>query len=159
MSKRKKLIVIGRSDKIDLPELELYDIAAKIDSGAFTSTIHCHNIREIKTKTETTITFNLLDPSHSDYNEKEFILKNYTKKTVKSSTGHVEDRYIIQTTAQLFNKNYPIELSLSDRKDMKFPILIGRKLLINHFVIDVAKNNLSFKLKTGKIKKLKVYSR
>lgn len=159
MSKRKKLIVIGRSDKIDLPELELYDIEAKIDSGAFTSTIHCHNIREVKRKTETAIAFNLLDPSHPEYNEKEFILKNYTKKTVKSSTGHTEDRYIIQTTVQLFNKNYPIELSLSDRKDMKFPILIGRKLLINHFVIDVAKNNLSFKLKTGKTKKLKMYSR
>jgi len=97
MSKRKKLIVIGRSDVVDLPK-------------------------------KTVIAFNLLDPSHPEYNEKEFIIKKYTKTTVKSSTGHTEDRYVIETNIQIFNKIYPIELSLSDRKDMKFPILIGRKL-------------------------------
>lgn len=151
--------MIGRSDIIDLPELELSDIEAKIDSGAFTSTIHCHNIRELKKGKKTVIAFNLLDPSHPEYNEKEFILKKYNKKVVKSSTGHSEDRYIIETTIQLFNKTYPIELSLSDRKDMKFPILIGRKLLMGNFIIDVSRINLSFDLKTGKTKKLKVMYR
>lgn len=159
MSKRKKLIVIGRSDVIDLPELELNDIEAKIDTGAFTSAIHCHNIREQKKGKKTVIAFNLLDPSHPDYNEKEFIIKKYTKKTVKSSTGHTEDRYVIQTPIQIFNKMYSIELSLSDRKDMKFPILIGRKLLMNNFIVDVSRINLSFDLKTGKTKKLKVMYR
>jgi len=148
MQKEEKLIVIGRFDVIDLPELGLYNIEAKIDTGAFTSSIHCHNIREIKTKKGTAIAFNLLDPTHSEYNEKEFILKNYHKKTVKSSTGHAEDRYVVETKIRLFDKTYPIELSLTDRKDMKFPILLGRKLLANKFIVDVSKVNISANLKT-----------
>ncbi len=150
MKKEEELIVIGRSDVVDLPELELYNIEAKIDTGAFTSAIHCHNIREIKTKKGTAIAFNLLDPSHPEYNEKEFILKKYDKKTVKSSTGHAEDRYVVKTKIKLFDKVYPIKLSLTDRKDMKFPILIGRKLLMNKFIVDVSKVNVSANLKAVK---------
>ena len=80
MEKEGELIVIGRSDLVDLPKLDLYNIEAKIDTGAFTSAIHCHNIRKVKTKKGRAIAFNLLDPSHPEYNEKEFILKNYEEK-------------------------------------------------------------------------------
>lgn len=141
-------ITIGRTDKADFPELSLSDIDVKIDSGAFTSSIHCSNIIETSdTAGAPIIKFTLLDPEHSFYNNKEFTSKNYASKIVKSSNGISEKRFMIHTEIIIFNETFPIYLTLSERKDMKFPILLGRKFLNKKFVIDTVKKNLSHKLK------------
>ena len=78
---------IGRVDKADFPELSLIEIDVKIDSGAYTSSIHCANIEEINVNGEKIIKFTLLDPEHPLYNNKEFSTKKYTSKAVKSVSG------------------------------------------------------------------------
>lgn len=143
-------LTIGRVDKADFPELSLLDIDIKIDSGAYTSSIHCSNIKEISLDGNPFLKFTLLDPEHEFYNNKEFTFKNYTSKIVKSSNGIAEQRFMIQTTIFIFNESFPIYLTLSERKDMKFPILLGRKFLNKKFIIDTAKKNISHKLKTNK---------
>jgi len=150
-------IIIGRKDKADFPELILTNINCKIDTGAYTSSIHCHHIKECIINNEKYIEFCLLDPSHSKYKNKKFKVKNYKKKRIKNSSGKSEQRFIIETIIVIFNNEYPIELSLSERSDMKHPILIGRKLLDGRFIVDTSKYNLSFRLKQKKkiIKKLK----
>ena len=140
-------ITSGRVDKADFPELSLSEIDLKVDSGAYTSSIHCSNIKEIVLNDESLIQFTLLDPEHPFYNNKEFTFKNYSSKIVKSSNGISEKRFMIQTEIIIFNTTFPIYLTLSERKDMKFPILLGRKFLNKKFVIDTAKKNLSYKLK------------
>jgi hypothetical protein len=140
-------IIIGRTDKADFPKLALREIDVKIDSGAYTSSIHCSDINELIIDNESFIKFTLLDPEHSCYNQKEFRFKNYTSKIVKSSNGISETRFMIQTEIIIFNTTFPIYLTLSERKDMKFPVLLGRKFLNKKFVIDTAKKNLSNKLK------------
>ena len=140
-------ITIGRTDKADFPELSLSEIDLKIDSGAYTSSIHCSNINKITVNGVSLIQFTLLDPEHSFYNNKEFTFKNYASKIVKSSNGVSEMRFMILTEIFIFNKNFPIYLTLSERKDMKFPILLGRKFLNKKFVIDTTMKNLSHKLK------------
>jgi hypothetical protein len=141
------ILTIGRVDKADFPELSLLDIDIKIDSGAYTSSIHCTNIKEISVDGNQLLKFTLLDPEHEFYNDKEFTFKNYTSKIVKSSNGIAEQRFMIQTTIFIFNESFPIYLTLSERKDMKFPILIGRKFLNKKFIINTAKKNISHKLK------------
>ncbi|MGJ8745979.1 ATP-dependent zinc protease family protein [Polaribacter sp.] len=138
---------IGRIDKADFPELHLIDIDLKVDSGAYTSSIHCSNIEEIEVNGKKIIRFTLLDPEHEFYNNKEFSTKNYASKLVKSSNGISEKRFLIETEIVIFNTTMPIHLTLSERKDMKFPILLGRKFLNKRFVIDTSKKDLSFKLK------------
>ena len=140
-------ITIGRVDKADFPELSLLDIDLKIDSGAYTSSIHCANIEEISVNGEKSIKFTLLDPEHPLYNNKEFSTKKYTSKAVKSSNGISEERFLIETEIFIFNQLFPIHLTLTERKDMKFPILLGRKFLNKKFIIDTAKKNISHKLK------------
>lgn len=140
-------ITIGRTDKADFPEFGLEDIDVKIDSGAYTSSIHCSNIEEIIIDGESFIKFVLLDPEHSSYNNKEFSTSNYASKIVKSSNGISEERFMILTEINIFNSCFPIHLTLSKRKDMKFPILLGRKFLNKRFLIDTAKKNVSYKLK------------
>ncbi len=139
----KKKITIGRKDKIDFPELGLFDIDAKVDTGAYTSAIHCHNIEIIETENASKVRFNLLDPSHPDYDEKEFLLPVHQQKEVKSSSGTAEARIFIKTKIMLFGSMMDIELSLTDRSDMKFPVLLGRKLLHGKFIVDVTKRDLS----------------
>lgn len=140
-------ITIGRTDIADFPELSLKAIDVKIDSGAYTSSIHCYDIKEFKINNESFIKFTLLDPEHSFYNHKEFSYRNYTSKIIKSSNGISEKRFMIYTEIVIFNTTFPIYLTLSERKEMKFPVLLGRKFLNKKFVIDTAKKNLSNKLK------------
>ena len=144
---------IGRIDKADFPELELKQIDIKIDSGAYTSSIHCDDIEERTIEGNTCICFKLLDSSHPEYNNKRYTFKNYRKKMVKNSFGVSEERYMITTTIELFDEIYSSEFTLSERGEMKYPVLIGRKLLNKKFIIDPGRTNLSYKYKLKKEKK------
>ena len=144
-------LTIGRIDKVDFPEFLLEEIEVKIDSGAYTSSIHCSDIKEIEENGESYLKFTLLDPKHAAYNNKEFSTKNYSSKMVKSSNGIAEERFMILTEIIIFNVSFPIHLTLSERKEMKFPVLLGRKFLNQKFVIDTTKTNLSHKLKHKQI--------
>lgn len=135
---------IGRIDKADFPLLGLEDVDVKIDTGAYTSTIHCKNVKV----EDNYLKCNFLDEEHPDYHEKEIVFDNYDVKVVKSSNGQTQARYRILTEILLFGKTYPIFLTLSDRDDMKFPVLLGRKFLTKRFIVDINKTNLSYKLKS-----------
>tara|TARA_R110001583_G_scaffold33438_4_gene112932 strand:- start:25348 stop:25791 length:444 start_codon:yes stop_codon:yes gene_type:complete len=144
--------IIGRVDKLDFPELDLRNIDIKVDTGAYTSSIHSHHIREIELNGEKYIVFKLLDSSHPKYNSRLFKVKNYEVKSIKSSFGDVEQRFIINTKIVIFEQEYSIQLSLSERSDMKFPILIGRRFLNKRFIVDTSLKNISFNQKPKKIK-------
>ncbi len=141
MEKEKK--IIGRIDKVDFPLLSIADIDAKIDTGAYTSSIHCIDIEEVGE----VLQCSFLDATHPEYDGKRFTFKNYDITAVKSSNGKVEVRYAIRTKIVVFNKTYPITLTLSPRDDMRFPVLIGRKFLNGKFLIDPQLENQSFNQK------------
>ncbi|HZW77309.1 MAG TPA: RimK/LysX family protein [Flavobacteriaceae bacterium] len=134
---------IGRIDRADFPALELFDIEVKVDTGAYTSSIHCKNV-----KVENgLLKCNFLDEAHPNYHEKEFAFKNFDLKIVKSSNGIAEPRYRIKTKITIFGQTYDIFLTLSDREEMRYPVLLGRRFLSRKFVVDPHKTNLSYKAK------------
>ncbi|PTN05969.1 RimK/LysX family protein [Mangrovibacterium marinum] len=141
----KKRLLIGRYDEADFPDLQLENIEVKIDSGAYTSSVHCHSIELIELNGEKKLHGYFLDPNHAQYHNKEFIFDRFTKKRIRSSNGQMEERYCIETQIRLFNQNFPIELTLSERGQMKFPVLLGRKFLSRRFVVDSARTRLSAK--------------
>ena len=143
---RKKL-VIGRKDIGDLPDLGIKNIDIKIDTGAYSSAIHCHKIETREIDGVLTLIFTLLDPSHKQYIGKEISTDNFKEKRVKSSFGSSEKRFVIKTNIRLFGKRYAITCSLSERGEMRFPILIGRKFLMGKFIVDPSKYDISHKLK------------
>ena len=134
---KKEKTIIGRVEMVNLPDLELFDINAKIDSGAYTSSIHCHDIWEDLDKK--ILSFKLLDPTHEEYNKKILKYDNYSKTVVKSSTGIKECRYKIKTRIQIGKNTYTTSFTLTDRSSMKYPVLLGRIVLNNRFLIDVSK--------------------
>jgi hypothetical protein len=146
MNNRPGSRLIGIFDKVDLPEFELYDLDCKIDTGAYTSAIHCHRVCVIETPhRRPVLSFHLLDPAHPQYNDHEYQATHFYEKKVTSSSGHSDYRFVIQTKIILFGELFDIEFTLADREQMRYPILLGRKFLKKYgFLVDVRKKNLSF---------------
>jgi hypothetical protein len=141
----KKKILIGRNEIIDLPEFGLHAVEAKVDTGAYTSAIHCSKIKIKKEAGKQFVTFHIPGSKIHGLGKKVFKTDDFILKNIKSSTGHMEERFVITTQVLLFNKLYKTEFSLTDRSTMKFPILLGRKLLVKRFIVDVSATNLSHK--------------
>ncbi len=139
--------MIGRRDTVDLPGFGLEGIEAKIDTGAYTSAIHCSHIKLIERKGVKKISFHILGSLQEGLGERVFITKNFKEKKIKSSFGQIEERFVIKTKIKIFGRIIRAEFSLSDRTEMKYPILLGRKLLKNRFIVDVSQYNLSYNQK------------
>lgn len=135
--------VIGKFDKADFPLLKMEDIAIKIDTGAYTSSIHCNNIVE----KEDALHCTFLDEEHPLYNGTEIVFKDYDIVFVRSSNGIIQKRFQVQSTIKIFDKIYKISLSLSARQEMRYPVLIGRKFLTKKFIVDTELNDVSYNLK------------
>jgi hypothetical protein len=97
---------------------------------------------------------NFLDPTHPQYHDKEFCFENFKMRSIKSSNGSVEERVSIKTEITIFQKKYPIELTLTERIEMRHPVLLGRKFISKRFLIDTSRKNLSLKGKITEIKKI-----
>lgn len=142
LEKKSKKIIIGRVERIDLPTLSIFNLDSKIDTGAYTSSLHCHHISVEVRDSKTWVYFNVLDPSHPEYEDRKYDSPVHDIKKVKSSNGLTEERIIIKQQAIFFGKKRMIELSLTNRSEMKFPILLGRKFLSSKYIVDVSKKYL-----------------
>ncbi|MEZ5429446.1 MAG: RimK/LysX family protein [Pyrinomonadaceae bacterium] len=142
--------IIGRIDKADFPKINLKRIKVKIDTGAYTSSFHCCRIEETK---ERKLRVVFLDPDDPKYTGKAYLFKRYSKKSVKSSNGESEERFIISTKIRFHRRIYRAEFSLTYRREMRYPVLIGRKFLAEHnFVVNPRlRNYLHQKRKTKKL--------
>lgn len=136
---------LGRSDRVDLPGLGLTDIQAKVDTGAYTCSLHCSRAEVIDGKLE----FVLLDEEHPEFTGMKFVFKKYEQREIKNSFGEAELRFVIKTKIKIYDTVIRAEFSLSNRGNLRFPILLGRKILKKRFIIDVSETNLSFKSKTS----------
>jgi len=141
MSKKAKTIV-GRNEIVDFPELNLFGIEAKIDTGAYSTAIHAHKIWVKTLDGKEVLHFELLDPGDPRFNDLIFATSKFYRKNVRSSNGRIEKRFIIKTSIVLGGKKRKTHVSLTDRGKMKFPVLVGRKVLKNGFLVDVAKEKL-----------------
>jgi hypothetical protein len=133
--------VIGRFDRVDFPELGLRKVKVKIDTGAYNSSIHVTDLRE----DEHGVHFIPLTEGRKGFAGKQVSMPEFEKRIVRSSNGEIEERYLIETKVILFGEVIPLKMTLTDRSQMRFPILIGRSLLNKGFVIDVSRTYLSFK--------------
>ncbi len=137
MKKSKPKQIIGRKEPVDFPELGIKGIEAKIDTGAYSNTLYCHEIQVYNKK----LSFKVLDPSHPVFSRKVHVFDEFYKKKIKNSFGEIEERYMIKTKIKIAGRVIKSIISLTDRGKMRYPVLIGRKLLKNKFVVDVSIKN------------------
>jgi hypothetical protein len=128
---------IGRSEYIALPKLGVLRVAAKVDTGAYSSALHVQqlSVRDSGKGNELVVKFRLGGKRTT------MVFKRFRRVVVKTSTGHRTERYLINTTVLLGRYQQATEFTLVDRSDMKHSILLGRKFLSNRFVVDVALKN------------------
>ncbi len=139
MKEEKKKEVIGRTVLVDLPRLGFAGIPAKTDTGAYYCSLHCHFINVKVEDGKKILCFNLLDPSHPEYQERTISYKRkFIEKQIKNSFGDTEMRYLIRTSVRIHGRRIRAWISLTDRGNMKYPMLLGSRLLRNKFVVDVS---------------------
>ncbi len=140
--------LLGRRELIDLPTLGLRGVVAKVDTGAYTSAIHCADLHlEADPATgQPVLHVRLLDPEHPATDGQPLAFREFAQRHIRSSNGEVQARYVIRTVVRLYGEDFSTEFSLADRSDLKHPVLLGRSLLRQgRFVVDVAQRELSFK--------------
>jgi hypothetical protein len=139
--------LVGRRELVDFPAFQLWGVEAKVDTGAYTGAIHCSNIYvETLSDGQRHLHVQLLDTSHPDFDGKPMKFADFSLRDIRSSNGEIQKRYVIRAAIRLFGQDYDTEFSLSDRSDMKYPVLIGRVLLRQaRLVVDVARLNQSYK--------------
>ncbi|MGX5217777.1 retropepsin-like aspartic endopeptidase RimB [Pseudomonas segetis] len=123
------LNVIGLREWINLPDLGMVGIRAKIDTGASTSTLHASDIQPFERDGEQWVRFSahigtLVQSRHRC--EAPLV----TVKRIKSSNGQTQNRYVIRTNLSLGDRLWPIEFTLACRKTMRYRVLLGSKALI-----------------------------
>lgn len=133
--------IIGRTEVIDLPELGIYNIEAKTDTGAETSVLHCEDMVVSQQNGLLYITAHIPQDEHAQC--RKITLPVHREKTVKSSFGQSETRYICLTKIRMFNEVFDIKLSFRDRSAMAYPMLLGRNFINGKFLVDVSKKNLA----------------
>ena len=146
--------VIGMTDIIDFPDLELFDVKAKVDTGAYTSALHCKDVRLVKSGLRTKLSFYVIEQTGEI--AKKFYSADFKQRLIKNSFGIAEKRYVIKTRVKLFGRIIKAEFTLADRERMKNPVLLGRKLLRNRFIVDVSQQNLSYELKKSNVMPLPI---
>jgi len=126
--------IISSIEPVTFPEFAVIGkISAKIDTGAYSGALHCTKIREEQTENGSVLHF-----SPFDHPELEITVENFVVRHVRSSNGEAQSRYFVDTTIEIQGAVYPIVLSLADRSEMKWPVLIGRRFLsTNNFLVDV----------------------
>ncbi|MDO9000130.1 MAG: RimK/LysX family protein [Bacteroidota bacterium] len=134
LNKKNVIKLIGRREFVDFPLLGVFNIEAKIDSGAYTSSIHCSEIY-IKEENNKSILCFVVFAEPKNQNLQCF--DEFYLKKIKNSFGEIEERYVIKTNIKIGGKTIKTTVSLSDRVNMRYDVLIGRKLLKGKFIIDV----------------------
>lgn len=137
--------IIGRKDRADLPEIGIFNIAVKIDSGAYSCSIHCSSVKEVDVDGKRKLEVIFLDEEDKNFSGSKFYFDEYRLKKVKSSNGSEQERFFIRLNIQLFHEVYQADFSLTSRNGLRNPVLLGRKLLNHNFLIDTSKVNLSYK--------------
>lgn len=130
--------VIGRVEKISFPNWSIDELDAKVDTGAYTSSLHCHKIHVVAKGETEFVQFSLFDPDHPSYRKQIFSSRLVKIRTVKSSNGKVQTRYSIKEPAIFCGKKRMIELTLTNRSTMRYDLLLGRKFLEN-YLVDVSR--------------------
>lgn len=131
-------ITIGRWVYIDLPDVDLENVKAKVDTGAYRCSLHCDFMEEYKDNGDTYLSIITTDLSGRPMTDHATPVRLIKEIKVKSSNGSTQVRPIVNLPIRLAGTDYETEFTLTNRQDMKFPILLGRKFLRDKFLVDVS---------------------
>lgn len=130
------LPILGWREWIKLESLGVSRIKAKIDTGARTSALHAFHVRPYQENGIQRVEFKL--HPHQKDNETELLCTAdvIDQRDVTDSGGHREKRWVIQTDIVIGEYQFPVEMTLTARDDMRFRMLLGRTAMRGRFLVD-----------------------
>lgn len=144
---KKKYPVIGWREWVTLPELGLNQIKAKIDTGARTSALHAFSLQPFVENGKNRIRFDIHPLQHNTDLIVTCVADIVDKRLVTDSGGHEEERYVIETPITIAGQTWPIEITLTERENMLFRMLLGRRALRKRFIVNPARSFVTTKVK------------
>ncbi|WP_070970768.1 ATP-dependent zinc protease family protein [Vibrio sonorensis] len=135
-------ITVGWREYVALPELMISRIKAKVDTGARTSCLHAFRIEEFYKGQQHWVRF-WIHPNQK-CSDIEVICEAKVKdqRMVRDSGGHEETRYVIESLITLGKESWPIEITLTNRENMAFRMLLGRTAMHNKLLVNPTKSFL-----------------
>jgi hypothetical protein len=131
--------IIGIHEEITLSKKSIAKLITKTDTGAYNNAIDCCYAEEKENEDGVTVLcFTLLNPTHKLYTGKKHTTKSYKVKTVRSSNGTETLRFQVKLRIELKGRSFKTTFNLSNRSKMRFPVLLGRKVLAGRFLVDVS---------------------
>nr|WP_281366517.1 ATP-dependent zinc protease [Nocardioides thalensis] len=134
--------VAGWREWVSLPELGIDWIKAKLDTGARSSALHAFDIEEIERDGKRWVRFEIHPWQRSSADSVVAELPVLDVRSVKSSTGHVQERYVVLLDLRIGDRVVTTEVSLTRRDEMGFRLLVGREALRQGFLVDSRRSYL-----------------
>jgi len=129
-------VIVGWREMVSLPSLGISTIKAKVDTGARTSCIHTFQLETFDKDDSLWVRFWVHPFQHNDENIVMCEAPVIDQRSVRDSGGHEESRYVIQSEITMGNQTWPIEITLTNRENMLFRMLLGRTAMHDKIIVD-----------------------
>lgn len=135
-------VIVGRAELLHFVEYDMPDVPAKVDTGAYRSAVHADRIK--LSDDGKTLSFRLLGGHPVCGSLAQILTTDHFRKVwIDNSFGQREERYEVKLKVRLGPKVFWANFSLANRAKKIYPILLGRKLLNNRFLVDTARSQLN----------------
>lgn len=141
--KKRDLLTVGWREWVALPELGIPAIKTKVDTGARTSALHTFAIETFQENGKMKVRFGIHPLQRRKDVELFCIADVVDRRLVSDSGGHRGLRYVIQTSLTIGHMKWTIEMTLTQRDNMVFRMLLGRTAIRNRLIVDPGKSYLT----------------
>ncbi|TQV85155.1 ATP-dependent zinc protease [Exilibacterium tricleocarpae] len=128
--------LLGWREWVCLPALHIDAIKAKIDTGAKTCALHAYFIEVYQKDNQDWLRFDIHPYQDRADLSVECHAKLVERRNVTDSGGHIENRFVIETDLAVGQHRFKSQVTLTDRENMRFRMLLGRNALNGRFVVD-----------------------
>jgi hypothetical protein len=130
--------VVGWREWVRLDSVGVPWIKAKVDTGARTSSLHAFDLQRYDVDGQPWVRFDVHPWQATAEDPVTVELPVHDVRTVRSSSGHEESRYVVLLQVLLAHRAVDAEVTLTDRDEMGFRMLVGREALVQGFLVDPA---------------------
>jgi hypothetical protein len=134
--------VIGWREWVELPELGVEPMKAKVDTGARTAALHAFRLRLEERDGQQWARFEIHPEQRSRRGTTTVELPVVDVRKVRSSNGDVQLRPMVRTPVVVAGHRFSIDVTLTDRDEMGFRMLLGRASIRRRFIVDPGRSFL-----------------